>query len=142
MRVCVRAVRCSLYTRRVHACCYWLSAKSGKILQDYNEKLVSVVDAVCTKFPVAISTSLTLIPPILVLPKMTNSTTLGLVTSLKMMVMVVGVLNFAVAQGTPPSENVTIQRIFGLQDPVCCFCGSLLSMECKVLRVLQHVEDS
>ena len=37
-------------------------------------------------------------------PKMTKSTTLGLVTSLKMM-MVVGVLNFAVRQSTPPSEN-------------------------------------
>ena len=42
---------------------------------------------------------------------MTNSTTLGLVTNLKMMVMVVGVLNFAVPQSTPSSENLAIQRI-------------------------------
>ena len=38
-------------------------------------------------------------------PEMTNSTMLGLVTSLKMMMMVVGVLNFAVPQSAPPSEN-------------------------------------
>ena len=31
MRVCVRALRCSVSPpRRVHACCYWLSAKSFK----------------------------------------------------------------------------------------------------------------
>ena len=29
-----------------------------------------------------------------------------------------------------------------LQDPVCCFGGSLILMEYKVLLVLQHVEDS
>ena len=40
---------------------------------------------------------------------------LGLVTSLKMM-MVVGALNFAVPQSTPPSENSTFPSIFG-PDP-------------------------
>ena len=39
-------------------------------------------------------------------PKMTNSTTLGLVTSLKMMMKVAGVLNFAFPQSTPPNETV------------------------------------
>ena len=58
------------------------------------------------------------------------------------MVLVFGVLKFAVAQGTPPSENLAILRIFGLQDPVCCSGGSLILMESKVLCVLQHVEDS
>ena len=33
-------------------------------------------------------------------------------------------------------------RIVGVQVPVCCFGGSLILMEYKVLRVLQHVEDS
>ena len=56
-------------------------------------------------------------------PKMTNSTTLGLVTSLKMMMMVVGVLNFAVPQSTPPSENLAIQKILWHPDPVCCFAS-------------------
>ena len=60
----------------------------------------------------------------------------GLVTSLKMMMMMV------VEQSTPPSENLHIQRIFGLQDPVCCFGESLISMEYKILLVLQHIEDS
>ena len=55
--------------------------------------------------------------------------------------MVVGVLNFAVPQSTPSSENLAILRIFGLQDPVCCFGEPLISMEYKVLLVLQHVED-
>ena len=73
-------------------------------------------------------------------PKMTNSTTLGLVTSLKMMMMVVGVLNFAVPQSPPPSEILAILRIFGVQDPVCCFDESLISMQYKVLLVLQHTE--
>ena len=73
---------------------------------------------------------------------MTNSTTLDLVTSLKMTMMVVDVLNFAVPQSTPSSENLAILRILGLQDPVCCFGESLISMESKVLLILQHVEDS
>ena len=60
--------------------------------------------------------------------KVTNSTMFGLVTSLKMM-MVLGVLSFAVPQSTPPSENSAIRRIFGVQDPVCCFDESLISME-------------
>ena len=51
-------------------------------------------------------------------PKMMNSTKLDLVTSLKMMI-VVGVLNFAVPQSTPPRENLGIPRFFGCQDPVC-----------------------
>ena len=76
-------------------------------------------------------------------PKMTNSTTLGLVTSLKMMMMVVGVLNFAAPQSSPTSENLTIVRIFGLQDPVCCVEESLISMEySKGLLVLKYIGDS
>ena len=46
-----------------------------------------------------------------------------------MMMMVVGVLNFAVPQSTPPCENLANLRIFGLQDPVCCFGEPLSSME-------------
>ena len=53
-----------------------------------------------------------------------------------------GVLNFAIAQSTPPSANLATLRNFGLQNPVCCFGGSLIIMEYKELRVLQHVEDS
>ena len=75
--------------------------------------------------------------------KMTSSTTLGLVTSLKMMMMmVVGVLNSAVAQSAPHHENLAIPTFFGLQDPVCYFDGSLISMDYKVLLVHQHIEDS
>ena len=71
---------------------------------------------------------------------MTNSTTLALVTSLKMMMMVVGVLSFAAPQSTPLSENLTILRSFEFQDPVCCLGGSLISMEFQVLLVFQHSE--
>ena len=74
-------------------------------------------------------------------PKMTHSSMLGLVTSLKMMMTVVGALNFSVPQTTPPSRNFTIPRIFGCQDPVCRFDESLTSRECKVLRVVRHSED-
>ena len=74
---------------------------------------------------------------------MTNSTTLGLVTSLKMMKMVVGVLIFAAPQSSPTSENLTIVRIFGLQDPVCPVDESLISVEySKGLLVLKYIEDS
>ena len=68
-------------------------------------------------------------------PKMTNSTTLGLVTSLKMMMMVVGVLNFADPQNTPPSENLAILKILGHQDPVCCFA----SVPVRAIRDLTRV---
>ena len=63
---------------------------------------------------------------------MTTSTMLGLVTNLKMMMMVVvGVLNFAVPHSTPPSENLTIPRIFECQDPLCRFDESLTLREKK-----------
>ena len=71
-------------------------------------------------------------------PKMTTFTMLGLVTSLKMMMMVVGVLNFAVPQSTPPSENLTSPRFFGVPGPVCCFDESLTSLEYWALLVLRH----
>ena len=45
-------------------------------------------------------------------PGMTNSTMVGLVTSLMMMMMAVGVLNFAVPQSALPIENLTIPSIF------------------------------
>ena len=67
---------------------------------------------------------------------------MGLVISLKMMMMMVGVQNFAVPQGTPPNENLAIPRIFGCQDPVCRFDESLTAREYMVLLVLQHTEDS
>ena len=70
MCVCVRAVRCSLHTsRRVHACCFWLSAKSGKQSARSQWKAGLSVEAVCNGFPVAIFTSLT-----------ADSTDLGLAT--------------------------------------------------------------
>ena len=153
MRACGEVF--SVHHRRIHACCYCLSAESvEKNLQDYTERLVSVVEAVCTGFPVAISTfferwfhrSWSCHPwechSCQWCSRMTNSTTLGFMISLKMMMLVVGVLNFSVAQSTPPSENLAILRIFWLQDPVCCFEGSLMFMEYEVLRVFQHVEDS
>ena len=135
-KMCARVRTCVLYThRRVHACCYWLSAKSVlEILQDYSGRLVSVVEAVRTSFPVPFATSLTLIPPILVLQSMR-------VPFLQLMMMVVGVLNFAVAQSTPPGENLTIPIFFGLHDPLSGFDESLILIEYKVLLVLQHIED-
>ena len=36
------------------------------------------------------------------------------------MVMIVGVLTFAVPQSVLPSKNSTIPSIFVLQDQVCC----------------------
>ena len=66
---------------------------------------------------------------------------LGLVTSLKMM-MVVGVLNFAISQSTPPCENLAILRICGVLDPVYRFDESLISLKYEVLVVLQHIKDS
>ena len=41
---------------------------------------------------------------------------LGLVTSLKMMMLVVVVLNFEVPQSAPPSENLTTPSILVLSD--------------------------
>ena len=75
-------------------------------------------------------------------PKMTNSTTLGMVNILNMMMMVAGVLNFAVPQRTPSSENLAIQRFFGVPSLVCCFDESSTSLEYRALLVLQHSEDS
>ena len=70
--VCVRAVRCSLHTsRRVHACCFWLNSKSVKQSARPQWKGRSQCWSGLRRVsPVAISTSLTLIPPILVLPPM------------------------------------------------------------------------
>ena len=78
---------------------------SKKKLQDHNERLVSVVEAALHRFPccyfhffnadstdLGLATHESAILPIDG-PKMTNSTMLGSVTSLKMMMMVVGVLN-------------------------------------------------
>ena len=39
-------------------------------------------------------------------------------------------------------ENVAFPRILSVQDPVCCFDESLISLEFKVLFVSQHIEDS
>ena len=49
----------------------------------------------------------------------TNSTMLGLVACLKMMMMVVSVLNFAVLQIVPPNGCSTIPSVLVLQDQVC-----------------------
>ena len=69
-------------------------------------------------------------------PKMTNSTMLGLVTSLKMMV-VVGVLIFADPQSAPPSENLTIPCILVLQDQVCCSDEFQFPLECWELMTCE-----
>ena len=53
-------------------------------------------------------------------------------TSLKMMI-VVGVLNFAVPESSPPSENLTIPNYSDT---------SWHSLECRALLLLLHTEDS
>ena len=75
-------------------------------------------------------------------PEMTNSTMLTSMKMMMMMMMVVGVLNVAVPQSTPPSENLTIPRILGCQDPMCRFDESSPLLEYQVFFVLQHTEDS
>ena len=45
-------------------------------------------------------------------PKMTNSTMLGLVTSLKMMMLVVGVLNFTINAPFSGNHNVRCRFVF------------------------------
>ena len=74
-------------------------------------------------------------------PKKTNSTMLGLVTSLKMM-MVVGVLNFAVPQIVPPNEYLTIPGTPVVNGQVCCFDASCDLLEYKelVLVLLTFVD--
>ena len=74
-------------------------------------------------------------------PKKTNSTMLGLVTNLKMM-MVVGVLNFAVPQRAPPNEDSTIPGTLVAKGQVSCFDASCHFPECKelVLVLLTFVD--
>ena len=153
-----------VHSRRVHACGYWpiskkvcettLGIRTQVDFDNYRDLLArqQFPDAISERASVVVV--LTFCPTTLCLsthgsaipvidgPKMTNSTMLVLVTSLEMMVMVVGVLNFAAPQRTPPSENLAILRIFGDQDPVCRFDESLTSTEYKVLLDLMHIEDS
>ena len=74
-------------------------------------------------------------------PKKTNSTMLGSVTSLKMM-MVVGVLNFAAPQNVPPNEDSTIPGTLEAKDRACCSRASFHSLECTelVLVLLTFVD--
>ena len=65
--------------------------------------------------------------------KKTNSTILGLVTRLKMMIFV-GVLNFAVLQIVPPNEYSTIPGTFVVKGHVCCVDPS-----CHLLEYREHV---
>ena len=58
----------------------------------------------------------------------TNSTTLGSETSLKMM-MVVGVLNFAVLQIVPPNSYPTIPGTLAVKGQVCSVDASCHSLE-------------
>ena len=160
MCACVRTVRCSVYTvRRVHACCYWPSAKFViKKMQDYKWNQNSCrlgrqsrSSRSCQLFSEAILllSFFTFCPTTThesatfanLGPKMTNCTMLGLVTGLKMMV-VVGVLNFSIPQRIPSSENLAIPKILESRIQCVVFDESLISLEYKVLLVLQHIEDS
>ena len=73
--------------------------------------------------------------------KRTNFTMLGLVASLKMM-MAIGLLNFAILQSTPPSENSAIPKFLQFRIQCVVFDESLISLEYEFLLVLQHIEDS
>ena len=127
----------STHSRRTHGCCYWLSAKlrfsnfcrkNGTGLQSdlpvEGDNVDLVVCACCFQLQSEnVSSTLsyfTIVLPICRLATRagpisanfesmkTTSTMLGLVTSLKMMMMVVGVLNFAALQIVSSNSYSTI----------------------------------